>query len=120
MTGNVLIGKHGKSGVWKMNRPERLKDWLEEPTEDDYEMYIYYLEKYCDELETYFTQCEQDSNEHIQRLENALDKACEEWEKEVVHCDFLLLNNKICDEKCGTCNLEKRKNYRKEWSMKDE
>ena len=54
------------------------------------------------------------------KLNRALDKACKNWEGEVPDCDFLVMQNNLCDCKCGLCNKEKRIKYRKEWCMRDD
>lgn len=56
---------------------------------------------------------------YIERLEKALDKACNDWEEEVKDCNYLMIKNHICNQKCGLCSKEKRIKLLKEWCMKN-
>lgn len=77
------------------------------------------IQEYCDELETHFAKCEQDSNEYIKRLENALDKACDELFMQV-YCPTDIPCPKGNEHNCTNCKVEfKSKEQWKEWSMKD-
>lgn len=58
--------------------------------------------------------------EIIKKYQKALDKACNDWEEEVKDCNYLMIKNHICNQKCGLCNKEKRVKLLKEWCMKDE
>lgn len=58
--------------------------------------------------------------DYIERLEKALDKACNDWEEELRDCGYFMMKNNICDCKCGLCSEEKRIKLLKEWCMKDE
>lgn len=59
-------------------------------------------------------------DDYIDQLEDALDKACNDWEEETKDCYYLMIKNNLCDSHCGLCNKEKRIKLRKEWCMRDE
>lgn len=58
--------------------------------------------------------------DYIERLEKALDKACNDWEEELRDCGYFMMKNNICNQKCVLCRKNKRIKLLKEWCMKNE
>ena len=89
------------------------------------------LEEYCDELEAIISKgdCISHYEDEIQRLEKALDKACEVIvelntcnnlvSEEYLHCPLeQKCNNRCIEEKCNNRCISNKENW-KEWCIKN-
>lgn len=103
-----------------MNRPNKKDYWgIETKEYIDYKEYVKDLENYCDELEewlkyvTAVAETNQEMADENEKLEMALDKACEELESLDYH------NEKRQNPFAYTCDYKDAKQW-KEWLMKKE